>query len=130
MIRERDDNKEARQFLYQQYKGKCQVTGQTFAKTDGTNYFVAIALVPYQGTQYLNQAGNLLCLSAEMAARFLYGAFEWVDDIGAKIEAFRPAVAGGSEQDRLISVRIVGEERSIRFSEAHFLRLKALWVSA
>src|SRR5207249_3749089 len=60
MIRERDDNKEARQFLYQQYKGDCQVTGQTFAKSDGVNYFVAVALVPYQGTEYLNQAGNLL----------------------------------------------------------------------
>jgi hypothetical protein len=130
VIRDRDDNMEARQFLYEQYKGECQVTGRTFAKSDGTNYFVAVALVPYQGTEYLNQAGNLLCLSADMAARFLYGAFEWIDDIEAKIDAFRPAVDGGSERDRTIRVRIVGEERAIRFSEPHFLRLKALWMSA
>lgn len=130
VIRERDDNKEARHFLYQQYKGACQVTGETFAKADGTNYFVAVALVPYQGAEYLNHAGNLLCLSADMAARFLYGAFEWIDDIGEKIEAFRPTTAGGSEQHRTIRVRITGEAHSIKFSEAHFLRLKALWGAA
>lgn len=129
VIRERDDNKEARQFLYQQYKGACQVTGQTFVKADGTNYFVAVALVPYQGTDYLNHPGNLLCLSAEMAARFHYGTFEWIDDIGAKIDAFRPAAAGGGEQDRSVRVRIAGEDRSIRFSELHFLRVRALWTS-
>lgn len=129
VVRERDGNKEARQFLYQQYKGACQVTGQTFAKADGANYFVAVALVPYQGTEYLNYAGNLLCLSAEMAARFLYGTFEWIDDLGAKIDAFRPAAAGGSDTDRSIRIRITGEDRSIRFSEPHFLRLKALWTS-
>lgn len=127
VVRERDDNKEARQFLYQQYKGACQVAGQTFAKADGSNYFVAVALVPYQGTDYLNHPGNLLCLSADMAARFLYGSFEWVDDLEAKIKAFCPAVEGGNERDRTIRVRIVGEEKSIRFSEPHFLRLKALW---
>jgi hypothetical protein len=129
VVRERDDNKEARQFLYQQYKGACQVTGQTFAKADGANYFVAVALVPYQGTEYLNHAGNLLCLSAEMAARFLYGTFEWIDDLGAKIDAFRPAAQGSSDTDRSIRIRITGEDRSIRFSEPHFLRLKALWTS-
>lgn len=129
VIRERDDNKEARQFLYQQYKGACQVTGQTFVKADGANYFVAVALVPYQGTEYLNHPGNLLCLSAEMAARFLYGTFEWIDDIGAKIDAFRSAAAGGGQKHRSILVRIAGEDKSIRFSEPHFLRLKALWTS-
>lgn len=130
VIRERDDNNEARHFLYQQYKGACQVTGKTFVKADGTNYFVAVALVPYQEAEYQNHAGNLLCLSADMAARFLYGAFEWVDDINEKIEAFRPTSAGGSEQHRTIRVRITGEEHSIKFSEAHFLRLKALWAVA
>ena len=129
LARERDDNREARQFLYQQYKGACQVTGQTFLKSDGANYFVAIALVPYQGTDYLNNAGNLICLSAEMGARFLFGAFEWVDDIGSKIEAFRVETAGGCEQDRSIRVRITGENHTIRFSEQHFLRLKALWAA-
>jgi len=129
VIRERDDNKGARQFLYQQYTGKCQVSGQTFSKADGTNYFVAVSLIPYQGTDYLNQAGNMLCLSADVAARFMYGTFEWLDDLGEKIEAFNPAASGGTEQHRTIRIRLAGEERAIRFSEAHFLRLKALWVS-
>jgi hypothetical protein len=130
LIRERDDTRDARDFLYQQYNGECQVTGETFVKADGTNYFVAVALVPYQGTKYLNNAGNMLCLSANMAARFLYSAFDWIDDIGEKIEAFKPAEEGGTEQHRTIRIRITGEEHSIRFSEKHFFRLKALWAEA
>lgn len=130
VIRDRDDNREARQFLYQQYKGACQVTGQTFLKADGTNYFVAVSLVPYQGTEYLNHAGNMICLSADMAARFMYGNFEWLDEIGEKIESFKPAAAGGSEAHRTIRIRISGEDRAIKFSEPHFLRLKALWTTA
>lgn len=129
VIREREDNKDARQFLYQQYHGACQVTGQTFKKADGSNYFVTVTLVPYQRTEYLNHSGNMLCLSAEMAARFMYGAFEWIDDIGTKIEAFKTLASGGSEQDRTIRVRITGQEHGIKYSEPHFLRLKALWAT-
>jgi len=127
VVRERDDNIESRRFLYQQYEGKCQVSGKTFTKADGSNYFVAVALVPYQGTDFLNHPGNLLCLSADMAARFLYGPFEWVDDLEVKVKGFRTAVEGGHERDRALRVRIVGKEMNIRFSEPHFLRLKALW---
>lgn len=127
VIRERDDNKGARQFLYQQYSGKCQVSGQTFSKADGTNYYVAVSLIPYQGTDYLNHAGNMLCLCADVAARFMYGTFEWLDDLGEKIEAFKAATSGGAEQHRTIRIRLASDERAIRFSEAHFLRLKALW---
>ncbi len=130
VIREGGDNKEARQFLYQQYNGVCQVSGKTFVKVDGTNYFEAIALTSTLGAEYLNNAGNLLCLSADMAARFRYGAFEWIDDIAEKIKAFSPTSAGGSEQHRTIRIRITGEEHSIKFSEAHFLRLKSLWYVA
>lgn len=129
VIRERDDNDEARQFLYQQYGGACQVSGQTFQKVDGRNYFVAVCLVPHQGADYLNQAGNMLCLSADMAARFMHGTFEWLDELGDKIDAFKPAVSGGTEHHRTVRISIASEERTITFSEAHFLRLKALWTT-
>jgi hypothetical protein len=129
VIREREDSREAREFLYQQYGGKCQVSGETFPKANGKNYFVAVSLVPHQGASYLNHAGNMLCLSADSAARFMYGTFVWIDDIGAKVEAFRPASSGGQLEDRQIRIRIAGEETTISFTEAHFLRLKALWES-
>ena len=96
-------------------------------KANGKNYFVAVSLVPHQGVSYLNHAGNMLCLSADNAARFMYGSFGWVDDIGAKVEAFKPASSGGKLQGRQVRIRVAGEERAITFTEAHFLRLKALW---
>src|SRR5262249_55872248 len=85
VARERDDTKEAREFLYQEYDGRCQVTGETFRKSNGRNYFVAVSLASFAGADYLNDPGNMLCLSAETAARFLYGDFEWADDVEEKI---------------------------------------------
>ncbi len=69
----------------------------------------------------------MLCLSADNAARFMYGSFGWLDDISAKVEAFKPASSGGQLRDRQIRIRVAGTERIITFTEAHFLRLKALW---
>ena len=127
VIREREESRGARDFLYQQYGGKCQVSGETFPKANGKNYFVAVSLVPHQGVSYLNHAGNMLCLSADNAARFMYGSFAWIDDIGVKVEAFKPASSGGKLQDRQVRIRVAGEDRAITFTEAHFLRLKTLW---
>jgi hypothetical protein len=127
VVRERPDNQEARNFLAQEYGGKCQVTGTTFVKANGENYFVAVSLIHGNGAEYANSAGNMLCLGAETAARFMYGPFEWVDDLASKIESFRTAAAGGSEVDRTIRIRLGDDDKALRFSEAHFLRLKTLW---
>jgi hypothetical protein len=129
LVRERSDTKEARTFLYQEYEGRCQVSGETFTKANGQNYFEAVTLVPTQGTAYLNNAGNMLCLSADMAARFMHASFEWVDDLGQKVDAFKTEREGGTVENRRVRVRLGGEERVVTFTERHFLRLRALWQS-
>jgi hypothetical protein len=96
VTRERDDTKVARKFLYQEYNGKCQVTGETFRKADGRNYFVAVSLVSLIGSDYLNDPGNMICLSAETAARFMYSEFEWLDNLEDKIRGFFQRVATGN----------------------------------
>lgn len=128
-IRETSSNVEARNFLYAEYTGKCQITGHTFAKTSGKNYFVAISLVSYQDADYLNNAGNMLCLCAECAAKFKYGGYE-LDNLETKIVEFNTEKEGGSEDHRKIKVRLAGEECRITYSERHFMRLKALWEKA
>lgn len=130
LVREKSDTKDARVSLYQEYEGRCQVSGETFTKANGQNYFEAVTLVPTQGTAYLNNAGNMLCLSADMAARFMHASFEWIDDLGQKIDRFRPEREGGELSDRQLRVRLGGEERVITFTERHFLKLRALWQSS
>ncbi|HNK20024.1 MAG TPA: hypothetical protein PLG92_16785, partial [Piscinibacter sp.] len=42
VARDLSSNKLAREFLEQEYQGRCQVTGQTFPKRTGGNYFEAL----------------------------------------------------------------------------------------
>lgn len=127
IVRAAPSNADARAFLYAQYEGRCQVTGETFRKADGTNYFEAVSLVSRLTAEHLNHPGNMLCLSAETAAKVTYGAFEWIDDLEAKIDAFRTAVDGGVVADRQVRIRVVGQEHVVTWTEQHFVRLIALW---
>jgi hypothetical protein len=57
----------------------------------------------------------------------MYGSFSWLDDINEKIGAFKPASGGGTLRDRQVRIHVAGEESVLTFTEAHFMRLKALW---
>jgi hypothetical protein len=127
VIRATAANQQARTFLYQQYGGRCQVSGSTFLKADGKYFFEAVSLVSRLGAEHLNHAGNMLCLSAEIAAMAMYGAFEWLDDLEQKIEGFRFSSEGGTIDDRRIRIKLVDKERVITWTEQHFARLVALW---
>lgn len=130
IVREAPSNAAARAFLYEQYEGRCQISGATFRKADGTNFFEAVSLVSRLNADHLNHPGNMLCLSAEAAAKVMFGAFEWIDDLDATISGFRAAVDGGALTDRQARVRIVGEEHLVTWTEQHFLRLVTLWKLA
>jgi hypothetical protein len=130
LIRANSSNKEAREFLYAQYYGRCQVTGQTFVKADGRNYFEAVSLVPRLDSEHLNHAGNMLCLSAETAAKFMNASFDWIDDLKSKIHQFKTEKDDGTAVDRQIRIRLVGEGATITWSEQHFMRLISLWNHA
>jgi len=130
LVRDNPVNTEAREFLYRQYQGRCQVLGCTFAKADGKNYFEAVTLVSRLDAAHLNHPGNMLCLSADMAAKFMYASFEWLDDLETRIEQFKPEKEGGSEQLRKVRVSLAGDEATITWTEPHFMRLISLWSNA
>ena len=127
IVRETPSTKPARDFLNIQYCGNCQISGLTFPKVNGGNYFEAVFLVPHSGVEHLNNPGNMLCLSAEMAAKFMHASFEWIDDIESKIKRFKAETDGGFLVDRQITIRLAGQPEVITWTEQHFMRLKSLW---
>lgn len=127
VVRDLSSNKDGRAFLESEYHGRCQVTGQTFPKRSGKNYFEALSLVSRLDAEYLNDPGNMLCLSADIAAQFMHAEFEWLDSVEQKVLGFKAESEGGSELMRTISARVAGRAITITWSERHFLRLCALW---
>jgi hypothetical protein len=123
-------NKLAREFLEQEYNGNCQVTGKTFQKRTAGNYFEALSLVGRLDAEYLNDAGNMLCLCPDMVARFMHGHFEWIDSVEEKILAFRAEKEGGTINMRQVTANVAGDKLTITWSERHFIKLCALWSNA
>ncbi len=132
-VRMHPSNSDARKFLYSEYQGRCQLTAHTFLKasanTEGEaeNYFEACALLSYSNADYLNDAGNMLCVSADTMAKFKHASVKWVDDLEEVIERFH---IGNSEDSATARILLAGEEVRITWSERHFLRLIALWNKA
>lgn len=133
-VRNQPSNSQARAFLYSEYQGKCQVTGDTFPKASANaegvaeNYFEACALSSYSNADYLNNEGNMLCVSADTMAKLKNANFEWVDDIEAVIETFKQV---GSTLERIeVRVQLAGKECTVTWSQRHFMRLVALWEKA
>ena len=133
-VRDNPSNEAARHFLYEQYNGCCQVTGTTFPKanrnSDGVaeNYFEVCSLSPYGNAEYLNDAGNMLCVSADTMAKLKYASVEFVENFEDAIEAFK--ANGESTESIFVKVMIAGEEVSIKWSQRHFMRLVALYEEA
>ncbi|MFW5872061.1 MAG: sacsin N-terminal ATP-binding-like domain-containing protein [bacterium] len=133
-VRNRPDNKEAREFLYNEYQGRCQITGNTFPKSSSNaggiskNYFEACSLLSYSNADYLNDAGNMLCVSADTLAKLKYASFEWLDDIQDKIYEFENE--GNKYQYISIRIKLAEEEGTITWSQRHFMRLVSLYHQA
>jgi hypothetical protein len=133
-VRDKPDNKEAREFLYGEYNGQCQIKGTTFPKAAANsegipkNYFEACSLLPYSNACYLNDAGNMLCVSADTMAKLNYASFEWLDDIKDKVAEFED---GGRKAQHIgIKIKLAGEECVIKWSQRHFMRLVSLYKQA
>jgi hypothetical protein len=134
-VRESASNKTARDFLYAEYQGKCQITDNTFPKAsanangEAENYFEACSLLSYNNADYLNNAGNMLCVSADTMAKLKNASFEWLDDLEAIIENFNNRQQAEIENVKA-KVILAGEECEIIWSERHFALLVALWEKA
>ncbi len=133
-VRDRPDNKEAREFLYIEYQGRCQITGTTFPKASASpegiseNYFEACSLLSYRDASYLNDAGNMLCVSADTMAKLRHANFKWLDHIDNKISEFEDG--DGKAQHMKIRISLAGEECVITWSQQHFMRLASLYENA
>lgn len=131
-VRELPSNQNARDFLYEQYQGKCQITGNSFPKAsanangDAENYFESCSLLPYSDADYLNYAGNMLCVSADSMAKLKHASFEWMDDLKTIVEKCNKRKAG-EVQSIKAKIRLAGEACEITWSERHFARLVALY---
>ena len=134
-VSESPSNKHSRDFLYEQYQGKCQITGNTFPKSsanangDAENYFEACSLRSYNNVDYLNVAGNMLCVSADTMAKLKNASFELLENIEPIIERFKNREKGEKENEKL-KIQLAGEECQITWSERHFAYLVALWDRA
>ena len=112
----------------------CQVTRETFLKAsanangEAANYFEVYSLLPYSNADYLNDAGKMLCVSADTMAKLNHASFEWLDDIKHKIAEFD----NGRKAAQEIKIRILlaGEKCDITWSQRHFMQLVALYQRA
>jgi hypothetical protein len=133
-VRDLPSNAEARRFLYEQYHGRCQVTGTTFPKassnTDGVAeyYFEACSLLSYANADYLNDAGNMLCVSADIMAKFKFASITFLDSLEDAIEMFK--VKSKQAENISVKIQLAGEECSIKWDQRHFMRLLALYEKA
>ena len=123
-VRNNPSNADARNFLYEQYKGHCQITGTTFPKasrkSDGkaVNYFEACALTSYGNANYLNDAGNMLCVSADTMAKLKYGSVEFLENFESVIHVFKEN--GETAEFVSIKIRLAGEDRYIEWTQRQF----------
>lgn len=119
-------NKEEKQFLYNQYSGKCQVCSKTIVKKDGSYYFEAInlmntAVLEEKYLTGLNLGWNTLCLCPNCAAEYQHGAVSLYD--------FKDKVLGlridKSVDDYIeFPIKMQGEDRILRYSPVHLFNLQ------
>ena len=92
------------------------------------NYFEACSLLSYANADYLNDAGNMLCVSADTMAKFKYAGRTFLESLEDAIETFK--ANGESAESISVKIRLAGEECFIKWSQRHFMRLVALYEKA
>lgn len=112
---------QTRAFLLQQYRGRCQICGETFPRRrDGQAYFEGIYMVQRSKGRWIDRPGNVLCLCANHAAQFLHGSVE-----GETFLSDVMNIQHGSPTYH-IRVKLCGSQVDVQFTERHLIDLKAL----
>jgi hypothetical protein len=119
-------NKAVRDFLYEEYSGRCQICGETnrFPRRDGKAYFEAVYLVPHSGAAWTDEPGSVICLCALCSAKFQHGAVE-CSDIADQISSQKTAEEGGNGRPS-IRAKLIGKPVAIDFSERHLIEVQEL----
>ncbi|MYD39854.1 MAG: 30S ribosomal protein S16 [Chloroflexi bacterium] len=115
-----DKDTATRDFLRVEYKGECQICGDTFPQHDGGPYFEALYVESYKTAEWLDRPANTLCLCPNHVARFLHGARVFTPDYREQVLSY----PGSGEHE--INLELCGEQVRIRFSERHIIGLKVI----
>jgi hypothetical protein len=132
VVRDMPSNQAARAFLYQEYRGRCQITDNTFPKASANSnseaeyYFEVCSILSYNNANYLNDAGNMLCVSADTAAKLKNASREFLEDWSQLIQSFKNRQVSESQSVKA-KIRLAGEICEITWSERHFAKLVALY---
>lgn len=108
-----------RTYLYEEYRGICQMGGETFTTAGGIPYFETVPLVDRLHAAWIDRPGNYLCLSADFAARWQYGPKSTEEDIIAQI-------LYADEQNPILRIQLCGESVEIRYAPKHLLELQEM----
>jgi hypothetical protein len=111
-------------YLFQQYQGRCQICGDTFARRDGSPYFEGLYLVSRVKGQWLDRPGNVIALCATCCAKFQHGSVT-AEDIRDQVLRWR-AVAEGGGPSACLHLQLCGEPVELRFTERHLLDLREI----
>lgn len=133
---------EAKEFLYKQYKGFCQICGYTFSQSDNKNYFELFNL--YKSSETIEKGASLCCCS-RCHSNIKYGDFEAL--FVKQIKRFRnydfndfiklfdekikcetvPSSYKFIEMDMYkLNIRKLNSEKTIYFTEEHFIHFFTL----
>ena len=115
-------NEQVREYLYQMYRGKCQICGKTFPERDGKPFFVANYIVHRKVARAVDASANALCLCAEHFAKWQHGAIE-TENVIEQIESYKTKAEAGIDSPTLI-IKLCGEDCKIIYKEKHLLDLQ------
>ncbi len=134
--------KEAKEFLYKQYKGFCQICGYTFKQSNGTNYFELFNL--YKDSETIEKGASISCCSrchsnikyGDFEALFVnkikrYKKYEFEEfiklfDENAKCESVPPSFKFIEMDMYKLNIRKLNAEKTIYFTEEHFIHFFTL----
>ncbi len=124
--KETKPNKEEKQFLYNQYSGKCQVCSKRIIKKDGSYYFEAINLMNTSVLEEKYLAGlslgwNSLCMCPNCAAEYQHGAVSLYD---FKDKVLDLTIDKNVDEYIEFPIRMQGEDRILRYSPVHLFNLQ------
>jgi hypothetical protein len=115
-------DKQIREYLYQRYKGKCQICQKTFPEKNGKPFFIANYIVERKVARAVDASANALCLCAEHFAKWQHGAIE-TEHIIKQIDSYKTKSEGGLDRP-ILRIKLCGEECLIIYEEKHFLELQ------
>ena len=118
-------NDQVRVDFVEWYGGQCQICEQTFTQSNGEPYFEGLYLVSRTTAEWVDRAGNVLCLCPWHSAMFQFGTREVDEDIIQQVMRLKVKAEGGDGHPA-IRMKLCGEPVEIEFAEKHLIDLQEM----